>query len=152
MIDQLLPRDSWDTAEKQDKFLKSYARHGRISKAAEEVDIDRSSHYVWYRSDRRGYKAKFDALKEEIDTLLEDTAIELATGQHSEGVYNMGNLVGTKRVFDSKVLIKLMECRMPEKYGKRETVTHEGSIDIVERLNRGRLRLLEEPEPPKEAA
>ena len=103
--------------KKKNKFLNYFVTLGTISKAANEMDISRQTHYDWLNNDDQ-YAAAFQKAQEMAADLLEEEAFRRATG-YEVPVYHQGVEVG-KRVMYSDFLLKfLLQGAKPEKYKER---------------------------------
>jgi len=135
---------------RQRAFLKAYSICGRISEAARIAQIDRQDHKRWYKADPV-YRMAFDDHQEETAQLLEDEAIRRAYEGVKRPVLYQGRAVkigGSRKVlyetqYSDTLLIALLKRFRPALYRENTVVEHTGSIELVERMQQARKRLIE---------
>lgn len=106
------------------RFLVAYMEHGNVSQACIDTKTPPSVHFEWMRDD--DYKMAFLAAKRVADDRLETVARELATGAYSRPIVSLGKVVAYEPIFDTKLLLKLLEASNPERYGRKLDVTSNG--------------------------
>jgi hypothetical protein len=106
------------------RFLVAYSMFGTVSVAARHTGISVSSHYKW-NSDSQ-YREAFELATKIHTDEMEYTAFKLATGQYMKPVVSMGKIVTYERIFDTKVLLKVLGAKLPERYTNRVDVTTNG--------------------------
>lgn len=134
----------------QRAFLAAYAVSGRLGEAAKIAKVDQHRHSQWYKHDAV-YRAAFDGAQEEIGQLLEDEAVRRAYEGVKRPVLYKGKpvLIGGSRkiLYDTEysdtLLITLLKRFRPQLYRENTTVEHTGSIELVERMQAARKRLVE---------
>jgi hypothetical protein len=107
-------------------FLDAYARTGRVNRACEIAHITRKTHYRKLETDPV-YRRAFEQMEYRVGQLLEDTAIERA-------------LAG-----DNHLLLALLKRFRADLYRERieQQVSGGLSLELIERIQQGRARLLE---------
>lgn len=103
--------------KKKNKFLNLFVTLGTISKAANEMDISRQTHYDWLNNDDQ-YAAAFSKAQEMAADLLEEEAVRRATG-YEVPVYHQGVQVGTRVMYSDFLLKFLLQGAKPDKYKER---------------------------------
>jgi len=134
---------------KQRAFLAAYAATGCLRTAAEAIKIDRKRHHEWTKNDAT-YEKAFEAVAEDIGRDLEIEAIRRAMGAKSP-MYYRGKPVKTGRggrtvyevEYSDQLLITLLKRFRPALYRERTTTEVTGSIDLVDRMQAARKRLIE---------
>lgn len=132
------------TSIKKEKFLLMYSQNGNISRSAQIVGIDRTSHYRWMKDDPNYYEAFTEAQGQFADN-LEAEAIRRAYEGVEQPIYYQGEEVGQVRKYSDTLLIFLLKGSKPEKYKERieQETTHNGgfvfdfnnfSIEDLERI------------------
>jgi len=159
---------------RQDAVLAAFRETGRVNKACEAADVARRQHYEWLDTDT-DYRARFEAADRELSGLLVDEAIERATRGTLKPVVFQGmftyepirNEAGEimrdeqgkallakdplcVREYANDLLWKLIEARLPEKYGRKVKVEHSGNIAVRMAAARERLKNRDpKPAPPQ---
>jgi len=113
------------------------------------VKIDRKRHHEWTKNDAT-YEKAFEAVAEDIGRDLEIEAIRRAMGA-KRPMYYRGKPVKTGRngrtvyefEYSDQLLIALLKRFRPALYREHMTTEVSGSIDLIERLEAGRRRVLE---------
>jgi hypothetical protein len=133
---------------KQRAFLAAYGRCARIGQAAETAKIAKQSHYIWL-SESENYRNAFAQTQIMIGDLAEDAAVERAIHGVEKPVLYQGRPVRVngkllyEREYSDTLLIQLLRRFKPQEYRERTTMEVSGSVDLVERLQAGRRRVLE---------
>lgn len=89
--------------------------------------VGHASHYRWMASDPE-YPAKFEQAHLQSCDALEAEAFRRAVEGHDEPVYWQGACIGYRKKFSDQILLRLLESRLPEKYGNRSELTHKGNV------------------------
>jgi len=135
---------------RQRAFLKAYSISGRVTEAAKIAQVNRHDHKRWYKTDS-AYRIAFDDCQEETGQLLEDEAIRRAYEGVKRPVLYQGRAVkigGSRKVlyetqYSDTLLLALLKRFRPALYRENTTVEHTGSIELVERMQQARKRLIE---------
>lgn len=107
-------------------FLAAFAHLRNISRSALFVGISRRTHVHWMQDD--SYREAFaEATKDGDDSLIQ-AATRRARDGIDEPVYQMGSLVGFKRVYSDSLLQMLMKGAMPDTF--KERTEHSGSVQM----------------------
>jgi hypothetical protein len=132
---------------KQRSFLAAYVRCARIGLAAQTAKVNRKSHHGWIR-ESEAYRQAFQQAQEEIGSLVEDALVTRAVYGTKELVLHQGEPVEVKgrllyRIEYSDSLLALLIRKLKPEYRDRVGLEHSGSINLVERLQAARQRLIE---------
>jgi hypothetical protein len=130
-------------------FIKAFHARVSIKAAAKAIGIDKSRHYDWLKNDP-AYRAAWETVQDQAAQSLEDEAVRRAF----EGVKRMrthqGRPVKDGRgkivydvEYDSALLLALLKRYRPHLYRERVETQVTGTLEIVERIQQGRQRLLE---------
>lgn len=119
------------TRTKKAEFLNQFSMNGNITKSAEYVGIERSSHYRWMKEDPE-YRALYAEAEDQFADNLEAEARRRAFEGYEEDVYYQGDIVGQQRKFSDTLLIFLLKGAKPQKYKDRveQETTHKGGLDL----------------------
>jgi hypothetical protein len=134
--------------EKQHRFTKAYAACASIKAAARAAGIRHGVHYEWMRTNAL-YRQSFEAVQEEAAQALEDEAVRRAHEGVRRLVLHAGRPVRHNHrplyetEYSDSLLILLLKRFRPNLYRERTIVEHSGAIEIVERMQAARRRLLE---------
>jgi len=104
-------------------FLQLYAQHGNISRACQQITINRATVYEWLEDDAE-FKALYDLASDDASDALEYEARRRGVEGTLKPVYQMGKRVGTIREFSDSLLITLLKGKRPEVF--RERFEHSG--------------------------
>jgi hypothetical protein len=132
---------------KMRSFLAAYVKCARIGLAAQAAKVNRQSHHTWMK-ESEAYRCAFQNAQEEIGSLVEDALVTRAVFGTKELVLHQGEPVVVKgrllyRVDYSDSLLTLLIRKLKPEYRERLGVEHTGSLEIVERLEAARKRLIE---------
>ena len=108
-----------ERAKVRDAFLSTLAKGLSVTAAAKAAGRERTFFTDWRAEDQTFAKAWDSAIEEGTD-FIEDQGLRRATVGWSEPIFNHGKQVGTKTVYDSVLLIALLNARRPDKF-KRST-------------------------------
>lgn len=93
-------------------------RLGTITKAAQSVEIDRSTHYYWLENDEE-YAIAFRRAEQMAADLLEEEAWRRAVEGDERPIYSKGKKIGSVRNYSDGLLTFLLKGAKPEKYKDR---------------------------------
>ncbi len=113
------------TAIAQKRFLASFATHGIVLHACQQVGIGRSIFYKWLKDDERFAELHAEAESDAID-LLEAEARRRAVEGWLEPVYQTGKKVGDIRKFSDSLLTLKLKAKKPEYRDKHELTGKDG--------------------------
>jgi hypothetical protein len=145
-VDQQLAANGNELSPKQRTFMSAYTRTGRIGAAAAAAKVHRKSHYLWLR-ESAAYRAAFEATSQIIAGLIEDAAVERAVHGVKRPVLYQGKIVIVNGEplyqieFSDPLLITLLKKFNPA-YKERTELQHSRSIDLVQRIQEARRRVL----------
>lgn len=103
---------------------------GRVDKACQSANVDRSTFYDWLKADP-DYKAAFEAAQERTTRMLEDEAFRRAFDGVDEPVFHQGQECGKIRRYSDTLLIFLLKAQNPAKYREKFDHTHHGTVSVV---------------------
>src|SRR4030095_1521706 len=137
---------------RQRAFLAAYAATASVKAAAAAAKLAFVTHYDWLKNDQT-YRAAFEGVQDQAAQALEDEAVRRAHEGVKRPVLYQGKPVKTGRGRSSRILyeteysdqllLALLERVRPALYRARGATRGSGSIEIVDRLQAGRQRLLE---------
>jgi hypothetical protein len=137
---------------RQRAFLAAYAATASVKAAAAAAKLAFVTHYDWMTKDPV-YRAAFEGVQDQAAQALEDEAVRRAHEGVKRPVLYRGKPVKTGRGRSSRILyeteysdqllLALLKRFRPNLYRERVTTEVSGSIDVIERLEAGRQRVLE---------
>jgi hypothetical protein len=104
-------------------FLDTYAQTGRVNRACEVAHITPRTHYR--KLEDPVYRQAFEKAEQQVGQMLEDAAVERALNG------------------DSHLLLALLKRFRPALYREHVTTEVTGTIELVERMQAARKRLVE---------
>ncbi len=114
----------------QRRFLNAYVKCGQITKAFEEIGMERTIHYKWLRDPV--YAKAFEDAQMMVGDLLEAEAVRRAVDGvvREKGVYHQGCRVGTEIIteYSDSLLALLLKAAKPDTY--RERI----EINVIDRV------------------
>lgn len=148
------PKKPTTTAGKKRAFLAAFRILANRQKAAEAAGIDRTTHYLWMRTDP-DYKREMEAAEEIIGDTLEDEAIRRAYHGTQKPITVAGERELVTEYSDTLLIFALKRFK-PEKYRERYDTRHanaDGSTlptweEVVSAMRAARTRDL--PAPPRQ--
>jgi hypothetical protein len=136
------------TAARKRVFLDAYAGCGNVRAAAAAVGIDHKLHYRALKSDPE-YRATFEALGDQVGQELEDLAVDRVRNGVKRLLLHRGKPIKTKNGhlvyevhYDTQLHIAMLKRFRPKLYREHIVQEHTGSINLVERLEAARARLI----------
>lgn len=145
-------RNEERTIIRQRAFLAAFRRCVSVALAARAAGFDPQFHYDWLKSDGT-YRAAWENVQEEAAQALEDEAVRRAHEGVKHTLYYKGKAMRTGRGRNSRIayeveysdqlLIMLLKRFRPALYRERTETQVTGSLEIIDRLQAGRKRLLE---------
>jgi len=145
-----LPERNARTVRQQRAFIAAYAVSASVKAAAAAAKIDAWTHGRWLKDPV--YQAAFDAVQDEAAQALEDEAVRRAHEGVKRPVMYKGKPVrmgrGNSRIlyeteYSDQLLLALLKRFRPALYRERTTTEISGSIDLVDRMQAARRRLVE---------
>jgi hypothetical protein len=124
-------------------FLAAYRITGSVVLSAEAAKVEKTIHYRWLKNE--AYARDFAAADAEFGDVLEACAIARAKDGVLEPVFYQGAPCGAIRKYSDGLMGRLLTRFKPEKYAARvdANVKLSGTLDLVERLNAARKRVVE---------
>jgi hypothetical protein len=131
------------------KFLEAYAGCGSVTAAAAAAGINKALHYSRLQRDAE-YRKAFEALQDRVGQEIEDVLVDRAINGTKRQLFWRGKPVKTRDGhlvyevdYDNQLAIALAKRFRPKLYREHVVQEHSGSINLVERLEQARARLLE---------
>jgi len=119
-----------------------------VTAAAATVGIDPKLHYRALKSDPE-YRATFEALGDRVGQDLEDLAVDRVRYGFKRQLFHKGKPIKTKNghlvyetQYDTQLHITMLKRFRPKLYREHIVQEHTGSINLVERLEAARARLI----------
>jgi hypothetical protein len=119
---------------KKRAFLQHLARTGSVVEAASAAGFSDSYAHRVRKRDTAFADAWDEAIRAYESRLVERGEREAARRGIEgwrEPVYQNGKLVGHKRRFSDRLLLRTLEAHRPEKWGRKSTVNHTGIVGLV---------------------
>ena len=138
--------DGW-TPERQRGFIEALADLGSVRAAANAVGMTPESAYMLRRHEQAaGFRKAWESALDRGVERLEDTAMERALHGVEVPVYSYGKLVGTRRVFNDRLLMFILRNRAAQRFnaGTGRQLTPAQQRAETERENRKLARLKEQ--------
>ena len=108
--------DGW-TPERQRGFIEALATTGSVRRAARTVNMTPEGAYLLRRhADGESFRKAWEAALALGVQRLEDVAMERAIHGVEVPVYHFGEIVGTRRVYNDRLLMFLLRNRAPERF------------------------------------
>lgn len=137
---------------KKRAFLKAFRGTLSMKAAADAVKINLQAHYNWLRSDEI-YRRAWEEVYEEAAQFLEDEAVRRAYQGVKRALYYKGAPMRTGRgknarpafetLYSDTLLLALLKRFKPNEYRERVQTEITGTIEIADRLQAARKRLVE---------
>jgi hypothetical protein len=133
-------------------FLAAFRVTLQLTAAAKAAGIDLSGHYRWLKEDPQ-YRVQYEQTRDQVAQKCEDVAIDHAVNGVKKAMYYRGKPVlrGKTRShvyeveYDHHLLLAVLRRLRPNDWRERVDMQAEvsGSINLIERLEAGRQRVLE---------
>lgn len=108
--------DGW-TAVRQRAFIAALADMGSVKAAARSIGMTpESAYYLRRQPGAEGFAAAWLAALDHGVRRLEDIALERAIHGVEVPVYSYGKLVGTRRVYNDRLLMFMLRNRAPDRF------------------------------------
>ena len=108
--------DGW-TPERQQGFIEALADVGSVKAAAHAVNMTpESAYYLRRQQGADSFRKAWEAALALGVQRLEDVAMERALNGIEVPVYHFGAVVGTRRVYNDRLLMFLLRNRAPERF------------------------------------
>jgi hypothetical protein len=129
-------------------FLDAYAGSGSVTVAAKAAGISRETHYARLDKDPE-YRKAFESLQDQVGQYLEDVLVDRAVNGTKRQLFWRGKPVKTRDGhlvyevdYDNNLATVLLKRFRPKLYREHIVQEHSGSINLVERLEQARARLV----------
>lgn len=132
-------------------FLAAFEAHGMVAKACEVAKVSRANVYE-ERQRNEKFAEAWDEIEERTTQEMEREAFRRAVEGFDKPVYQGKELVGHIRQYSDTLLIFMLKARRPEVYREHLSVSHDGRIQIEDKLDAEIERLLAEMADAGEAA
>lgn len=122
------------TPVRKDAFLASFARHGIVSRACKDAEIDRSLVYQWKEHDD-DFLIRYNIALEEAKDAIREEVRKRAQDGWDEDVYQLGKYAGKVHKYSDTLLIFHAKMLMPEYRDKQQvelTGPNGGPLQTVE--------------------
>jgi|SRR6187455_215513 len=136
------------TPSRKARFLDTYAGSGNVTAAAAAIGINKNLHYRALKTDAE-YRATFEELADRVGQELEDLAVDRVRYGFKRQLFHKGKPIKSKNGhlvyevdFDTQLHITLLKRFRPKLYREHVVQEHTGSINLVERLEAARARLI----------
>ena len=147
--------DGW-TPERQRGFIEALADTGSVRAAAHAVNMTPEGAYLLRRHPEAAeFRKAWEAALALGVQRLEDVAMDRALNGVEVPVYHFGAVIGTRRVYNDRLLMFLLRNRAPKRF-KADSMSvvlkpdantevylhltlHQGSVDVETQLKRGDL-------------
>lgn len=126
--------------DKLDTFIEWLARTGSVTAAAEAAGLTRTQVYERRQTHRLFARAWSRALSLGVDG-LHDKAMHRAMEGDERPIVRKGELVGTERRFDNRLLQFLLKAHKPEFAGRASTASESEQEAMAKRLKAAAKRL-----------
>lgn len=140
-----------DVNAKKRAFLAAFGVTCSIKAAAAAAKVTREDHHGWLKDPV--YRAAWETRQDEAAQALEDEAVRRAYEGVKRVLYYKGKPIRTGRgrnariayetQYDSQLLITLLKRFRPNLYRERTETQVTGSVEIIDRLQSARKRLIE---------
>ena len=118
-VPRISPRHTGWTPERQLGFIEALADLGSVRAAANAVGMTPESAYMLRRHEQAGtFRKAWEAALDRGVERLEDAAMERALNGVEVPVYSYGKLVGTRRVFNDRLLMFILRNRASQRFAE----------------------------------
>ena len=136
------------TPSRVSRFLEAYAGSGSVTAASAAAGISREAHYKRLEKDAE-YRKAFEALGDRVGQVIEDVLVDHAINGVKRQLHWRGKPMKTRNghlvyeiEYDHQLGIALAKRFRPRLYREHIVQEHTGSIDLVQRLEAARARLI----------
>ncbi|HEX7128300.1 MAG TPA: hypothetical protein VF406_21315 [Thermodesulfobacteriota bacterium] len=130
------------TDPRQHAFLVAFATCANITRAAAAAGIHRDTHYAWHQAEGPAgdaYRAAFARARLIARDVLRDQAYHLAVEGTMRPIVSGGGVVTWVREYETSVLLRLLEAHDPKHFRPRQTIEHDGKVQLAPPLDLSRL-------------
>ncbi|MFL0356386.1 hypothetical protein ACI5KX_07875 [Erythrobacter sp. GH1-10] len=132
--------DGW-TPERQCAFIEALADTGSVAAACKVVDMSTvGAYYLRRQKGAESFRAAWQAALDLGVQRLEDVAMERALNGVEEPLYVYGNLVGTRRKVNDRLLMFMLRNRSPERFGASVNGGSLKGLNAVGKMEKRRLK------------
>jgi hypothetical protein len=129
-------------------FLDAYAACGSVTEAAKAAGIHRTSHYMRLHKDPE-YRKHVEGVENDIGQQIEDACVKRARDGTKRLQLWRGKPIKTKNghllyeiEWDTQLQLGMLKRFRPAQYREHIVQEHTGSVNLVERLEAARARLI----------
>lgn len=133
--------DGWK-AEVQHAFIQALAETGSVRAACARVKrADHGAYMLRRHPEAEEFRRAWDAALDIGLRRIEDLAMDRALNGHEQPMYSYGKLVGTRTVYNDRLLMFMLRNRAPERFGGglRESGGASGK-NAIDQMNLARLK------------
>jgi hypothetical protein len=135
--------DGW-TPERQQGFIEALADYGSVRAAANSVGLAPEGAYRLRRQPgAEEFAAAWEAALDHGIRRIEDVAMDRALNGVEVPVYSYGKLVGTRVVYNDRLLMFMLRNRLPERFSPADNPRALNAVDKM-RMERLKKRWLQE--------
>jgi hypothetical protein len=117
-VPRLKPRSNGWTAEVQRAFIEALAETGSVRAACAKVGrADHGAYLLRRHPQAEEFRRAWDAALDIGMRRIEDVAMDRALHGHEQPVYSYGKLVGSRTVYNDRLLMFMLRNRAPERFG-----------------------------------
>ncbi|TRD12455.1 hypothetical protein FGU71_11665 [Erythrobacter insulae] len=111
-------RGGW-SAERQRAFIEALAETGSVRAACRRLGVGEHHIYTLRRHpEAESFRKAWEAALDIGIARIEDVAMDRALNGVEEPVYHRGEIVGTRRVYNDRLLMFLLKSRAPDRFGE----------------------------------
>jgi hypothetical protein len=129
-------------------FLSAYAECGSITAASAAAGVTKDAHFKRFKRDAE-YRKTFEEIQDRVGQFLEDIAVDRAAHGTKRLQLWRGKPIKTKNGhllyevdYDNQLLVTLLKRFRPKLYREHVVQEHTGAVDLVQRLEAARARLV----------
>lgn len=135
------PRSDGWTPQRQRDFIEALADTGSVAAACKHVNMTTVGAYRIRRlPEGASFRAAWDAAIDLGVRRLEDVAMERALNGVEEPFYAYGNLVGTRKRYNDRLLMFMLRNRAPERFGASVGGASLKGLNAVGKMEKRRLK------------
>ena len=109
-------RDGW-TPERQQRFIEALADYGSVRAAANSVGMTPEGAYLLRRHpEAKSFRRAWEAALDLGMARVEDVAMDRALNGVEVPVYSYGKLVGTRTIYNDRLLMFMLRNRAPKRF------------------------------------
>lgn len=127
--------------EVQRAFIEALAETGSVKAACRRVGrADHGAYLLRRHPQAEEFRRAWDAALDIGMRRIEDVAMDRALHGHEQPVYSYGKLVGTRTVYNDRLLMFMLRNRAPERFGGALRENGAKGPNAIDRMERERLK------------